>query len=149
MVFKFRLISNEIKGFQRDIEILSDQSFYKLHCILTKSFHYDDSQLASFFTTDKQWNRLHEITLFDFSEGKSEDINLMDECILKDFISTKGEHLLYVFDYFNGRYMTLELIRIQEEDSRKTYPLISHAKLSPPPQLLIIDTNFDDSDFDE
>jgi len=149
MVFKFRLISREVKAFMRDIEILSDQSFYDFHSILTHNFHYDDSQLASFFISDGDWKKLQEITLFDFSEGQGENINLMDGCILKDFISETGDRMLYMFDYFNGRLMLLELIKIKKKNNRLSYPRITKSKLSPPPQLLIIDTNFDDLDIDE
>lgn len=149
MVFKFRLISNEVKGFQRDIEILSEQSFYNFHAILSQSFHYDDSQLTSFFTLDLKGKKLQEITLFDFSEGKSKDIKLMDKCRLKDYISKKGDRLIYVFDYFNERRMSLELIDILSNNDSIIYPRISFSKLSPPPQLLIIDSTFDDFDDDE
>jgi len=149
MVFKFRLISNEVKGFQRDIEILSEQSFYNFHAILSQSFHYDDSQLTSFFTLDSKGKKLQEITLFDFSEGKSKDIKLMDKCRLKDYISQKGDRLIYVFDYFNERRMSIELTDFLPNDDSIIYPRISLSKLSPPPQLLIIDSNFDDFDDEE
>ena len=46
-------------------EILSEQSFYNFHAILSQSFHYDDSQLTSFFTLDSKGKKLQEITQND------------------------------------------------------------------------------------
>ena len=149
MIYKFRLISNEVKGFVRDIEIGSDQYFYDLHSILSNDFHYDSSQLASFFISNANWEKIQEITLFDFSEGKSKNVNMMDKSLLKNFISNKGDRLLYIFDYFNKRHMFLELMELIPKDKNVKYPRIIHSKLSPPPQMLVIDTNFDDLEFDE
>lgn len=149
MVYKFRLISKEVKEFVRDIEILSDQYFYDFHSTLSKDFHYDSTHLASFFISDENWGKIQEITLFDFSEGTAKNINLMDKCILKDFVTKKGDRLLYIFDYFNKRLMFLELTEIHKKDKSLNYPRISLSQHSPPPQILIIDTNFDDLEFDE
>ena len=139
MVYKFRLISNEVKGFMRDIEILSDQYFYDFHSTLSKDFHYDSTHLASFFISDENWGKMQEITLFDFSEGTARNVNLMDKCILKDFVSKKGDRLLYIFDHFNERLMFLELMETHELEKDHKYPRISRSQLSPPPQILIIE----------
>lgn len=149
MIFKFRLISKEVKGFVRDIEILSGQSFYDFHIVLTQDFHYDNTQLASFIISNEKWGKIQKIVLFDFSEGSAKDIRLMDKCKISERIKNKADSLLYIFDSFNERAMFIELIEIRQEDKIHSYPRISHSENSPPPQLLILDNNFDDLEFDE
>lgn len=150
MVFKFRLISNEEKDFIRDIELLSDQTFYDFHRAITHNLHYDKSQIASFFISNENWEKLEEITLFDMSEGGIEGkIHVMDKTYLKDFIKEPRQRLLYVFDFFNERLFFIELIDIHEKKEKHAYPLIVLEKGSPPRQLLIDDTSFEDLNFDE
>ena len=149
MVYKFRLISDEVKGFVRDIDILSGQSFYDFHIILTQNFHYDSTQLASFIVSNEKWEKLQEIMLFDFSEGNAENVELMDKCRISDHIKSIGDRVLYIFDLVNERTMFIELIETRKEDQIHSYPRISLSEKSPPPQLYIIDTNFDDLEFDE
>lgn len=149
MIFRFRIISSEVKNFVRDIEIQSNQSFYDFHLALTKNFHYDNSQLASFFISNEQWEKLIEITLFDMSEGNSPDIRIMDKTKLDEFLHETRQRLLYVFDYFNERLLFIELIEIHTEKAGISYPQITRAEGAPPPQLLILDNFIDDPDFDE
>ena len=149
MIFKFRLISDEAKAFVRDVDILSGQSFYDFHIVLTQDFHYDNTQLASFIISNEKWEKLQEIMLFDFSEGSAKDIKLMDKCRISERIKNKGDRLMYNFDFLNDRAMFIELMEIRKEDKTHSYPRISHSENSPPPQLLIIDTNFDDLELDD
>ena len=144
MIFKFRIISSEVGDFVRDIEIRSDQTFYDLHVALTNNFHYDNSQLASFFISNMDWEKELEITLFDISEGTSSNIRIMDKTQLEELIHEKKQRLLYVFDYYNERLLFLELMDISQEKKGVSYPAVTQAKGSPPPQILIIDNNFDD-----
>lgn len=48
MVYKFRIISDEVDGFFREIKIDSDASFYDLHEAILKSVGYKDDQMTSF-----------------------------------------------------------------------------------------------------
>jgi hypothetical protein len=149
MIFKFRIISSEVGDFVRDIEIRSDQSFYDLHMTLTTNLHYDNSQLASFFISNMNWEKELEITLFDISEGTSPNIRIMDKTHLDELIHEKKQRLLYVFDYYNERLLFIELMDIFADQKDTKYPVVTHAEGSPPPQILIIDNNFDDLDPDE
>ena len=94
MVYKFRLISDEVKDFVRDIEILSEQTFYDLHCVMIHDFRYDKSQLASIFLTTRSWEKLQEFTLFDMSEEGKIHTLLMDKSVLKDYITDSKQRML-------------------------------------------------------
>ena len=49
MVYKFRLLSDEVENFRRDIEIDSEATFLELHKAILDSVNYPDDQMTSFF----------------------------------------------------------------------------------------------------
>ncbi len=149
MVFKFRLISDEVKDFVRDIEILDDQTFFDLHSIIVEDFRYDRSQLASFFLTNRDWEKLQEFTLFDMSEDGKRHTTLMDRAVLKDHITESRQRLLYVFDVFNERLIFLELIEMTNERKKVKYPQITYSKGHPPRQIMLGSINFEGLNADE
>jgi hypothetical protein len=143
MVFKFRLISDEEKDFIRDIEVLSDQTFYDLHYIMTEDFNYDRSQLASFFLTNQEWEKEQEFTLFDMSEGKNSKTLLMDKSVIGHFVNDHKQRLIYVFDIFNERILFMELTKIKSNVSSGRFPRITFSKGHAPRQILKGISNFD------
>ena len=68
MIFVFRVISNEVEDFFRDVEIKSTQTFYQLHNAIQYDADWDSSQLANFYLTDDNWEPAQEISLIDISE---------------------------------------------------------------------------------
>lgn len=144
MIYKFRLLSNENKDFIREVEICSDQTFYDLHKALTKDFQYDDTQIASFYITNQQWEKTHEITLFDMSNGENTEIHIMDKTILEKFINDTKQRMLYVFDFFNERAIFIELIEISQKMKDISYPRFTFEKSHPPDQILLDDSIFED-----
>lgn len=48
MVYKFRIISDEVDDFLREIKIDSEASFYDLHEAILKCTGYKDDQMTSF-----------------------------------------------------------------------------------------------------
>jgi len=149
MVFKFRLISDEVKDFIRDVELLSDQTFYDFHRTLTHDFHFDKSQIASFFTSNENWEKDVEITLFDMSEDGKKDVHIMDRVKLEEFLDSPKQRLLYVFDFFNERLLFIELVEVIQKQEKTAYPRITFSRGNPPHQLLMGNNNFEDLDFEE
>jgi len=149
VIYRFRLISNEVKDFIRDIEIRSDQSFYDFHLCLTKHLNYDNSQICSFYITNQEWEKNHEITLFDISDGENPEVFIMDKVSLEEMIKEPRQRLLYVFDFFNERAFFVELIKAEKVDENKKYPKIVFSQGHAPDQLLMDNMNFDDLLLDE
>jgi hypothetical protein len=149
MIYKFRLLSNEIKNFIRDIEISSDQTFYDFHKALTKDFKYDESQIASFYITDRNWEKTHEVTLFDMSNGENSEVLIMDKILLEILIDESKQRLLYVFDFFNERAIFIELIGISQKTDGIEYPRFTFEQGHPPDQILLDDFMIEDSILDE
>ena len=148
MVYRFRMISNEEKDFVRDIEICSEQTFFDLHKAIQEDLHYDSSQIASFFTTNQEWEKELEFTLFDMTDDESLSTVPMEKAELKDYISPR-QRILYVFDFFNERAFFLELMDFNKELECIHYPRITNSEGFPPKQILMETIYPDSTLFDE
>lgn len=137
-VYCFRLISNEEKKFFRDIEIDADQTFYDFHDGIQDILSFDKAQLASFFITDNNWNRKVEISLMDMRSGNENDPLIMDETTISSQINQLKDKLVYVFDFFSGRALFIELIEVKDKIKHKKYPLCSNGAGEAPPQIKFI-----------
>ena len=98
MVYKFRIISDEVDDFLREIKIDSDASFYDLH---------------EFFICDDDWEKEIEITLEDMGTGSSEeDTFVMKDTRLSELLEDEKQKLIYVFDPLTERVFFIELSEI-------------------------------------
>lgn len=149
MIYKFRLLSNEVREFIRDIELSSEQTYYDFHKALTNAFQYDDTQIASFYITNQNWEKTHEITLFDMSNGEKSEILIMDKVLLKSFVEEPRQRMLYVFDFFNERAIFIELIETSKQIKNLEYPRFTLEHGHPPDQILLDDFSIEDPLFDE
>jgi len=136
MVFKFRLLSHEIKDFVRDIEILASQTFYEFHKAIQDDLNYDSSQIASFFLTNNLWEKEKEFILFDMSDVPNNSTVVMDRARLRDYIKDPKQRLIYIFDFFNERGLFIELIDTQNELKYSDYPAVVLSKGISPQQIL-------------
>lgn len=113
MVYKFRLVSDEVDNFRREIDIDADASFLTLRNAICDSVSFDKNQMSSFFLCDDGWEKDKEITLEDMGSDSSEDVYLMEESIISDFIEEEGQRLIFVFDYMTDRCFFIELKRTE------------------------------------
>lgn len=112
MIFNFRLVSDEVDNFKREIEIDADDTFLDLRNPICDAVQYDRSEMCSFFLCDDSWEKEKEITLEDMGTDSDEDTYLMDECILSDYLDDEGQKLMFVFDYMTDRAFFLQLKKI-------------------------------------
>ena len=113
MIFKFRIISDEVDDFLREIKIDSESSFYDLHEAILTSTGYKDDQMTSFFICDDDWEKEIEITLEDMGNNNSEeDTFVMKNVRLGELLEDEKQKLLYVFDPFAERVFFIELSEI-------------------------------------
>lgn len=113
MIYKFRLLSDEVEDFRRDIEIDSDASFHDLHKAILESVNYPDDQMTSFFICNDNWIKEIEITLEDMGSRSEEDTYVMSETIIGDLVEEEKQHLMYVFDPLADRVFFIELSKIE------------------------------------
>tara|TARA_B100000768_G_scaffold67186_1_gene64588 strand:+ start:14235 stop:14753 length:519 start_codon:yes stop_codon:yes gene_type:complete len=123
MIYRFRVVlDNDTKeDIFRDIEIRKTDSLEDLHNVITQSFGFDGSEMASFYLSDNDWNQGEEISLFDVSEGGS-DIQLMNETNIDSSVSESSTKLIYVYDFLSMWTFLVELAEVVEEAQGTDYP---------------------------
>ena len=85
MVYKFRIISDEVDDFLREIKIDSDASFYDLHEAILKCTNYKNDQMDTFVMKDTR---------------------------LSELLEDEKQKLIYVFDPLTERVFFIELAEI-------------------------------------
>lgn len=149
MLYLFRVISDEEKEFFRDILISGSDSFLDFHRILQENLGYDPNQLASFFITTKDWEKVREITLIDMQMDSESQPDIMENTLVEDLIDEEHQRLLYVFDFFAERAFFIELMETFEKDSNKLTPLVIAEQGKPPAQLIFLASSDSDGHVDE
>lgn len=113
MVYKFRIISDEVDDFLREIKIDSEASFFDFHEAILKSTGYKDDQMTSFFICDDDWEKGIEVTLEDMGNSSSEeDSFVMKDTPLSELVEDEKQKLIYVFDQLAERVFFIELSEI-------------------------------------
>ncbi len=134
MIFNFRIVSDEVDNFKREIKIDADATFLDLRNAICDSVGYDKNQMYSFFLCDDNWEKEREITLEDMDTDSDQDVWLMDETILSDYIDD-GQRLIFVFDYMTDRAFFIEMKESITGKNLKD-PVCTSSMGTPPPQTI-------------
>ena len=138
MIYKFRLVSDEVDSFKREIAIDADDTFLTFRNAICEAVGYDRGQMNSFFICEDGWEKGKEITLEDMGSDSADDVYLMDECILSDYLEDEGQRLIFVFDYLTERSFFIEL-KTTEPGKTLSEPLCTLSMGTPPPQFVNMD----------
>lgn len=112
MVYRFKLVSDEVSNFSREIEIDANSSFLQLRNAVLDSVDYTKDDIDSFFLCDDEWQREEEITLEDMGSSSDQDVWIMEDTPLNELIEDEGQKLVFVFDYMTERSFFMELKEI-------------------------------------
>jgi len=143
MIFQFRTLSDEAENFSMDFEVRYDTTLLDLHNFIAASLGYNPMEMASFFLSDSEWEKLREFTLFDMGTDNV-DIDPDDEIeppvqmggiLLSQVIRQKFDRLLYVFDFFTERQLFIELLEAKIAQDGVEYPRILELKGIAPVQF--------------
>ncbi|MDO5969964.1 hypothetical protein Q4Q35_09090 [Flavivirga aquimarina] len=128
MIYRFRVIldNDTEEDIFRDLEIRESDTLEDLHNIITQSFGFDGTEMASFYLSDDQWNQGEEISLFDLSEDNS--ARLMNETEISSVVHEVQPKLIYVYDFLSMWTFYVELAEIVEEAKGTDYPNLMFVK---------------------
>lgn len=153
MIFKFRMLSDEVEEFVRDYEVPYDMNLGDFHTYLRESVGYSPAEMASIFTSDAEWEKLREFTSVDMgleAEDDSFSVPLpMERVTLGQIMHEKFGRLIYVFDIFNERQFFIELLETKFPDEEAEYPRIVTREGEPPLQRVPGGMPTETSIFDE
>lgn len=138
MIYKFCIVSDEVDNFKLEIAIDSDDTFLRLRNTILDSIGYSKDQLDSFFLCEDDWSKGQEITLEEMDTDSDEDMWLMEDTRLSDFIEDEGQKLIYVFDYMTDRCFFMEMKEMQPGKSLFD-PLCQRKVGNAPKQFVDID----------
>jgi hypothetical protein len=130
-IYKFRILLESEDDIFRDIEIKSTQNFDDLHEIIVAAFGFDNSQMASFYISNDDWEKGQEITLFDMQveEDNQEKMLVMADTIINTQVNCAGAHILYSYDFLDMTSFFIELMEIKvKEDGKAFYPKVVYSQ---------------------
>lgn len=119
MVYKFKIVSDEVDNFKLEILIDGDDKFMRLRNAILDAAGYTKSQPDSFFICDNRWEKEKEVVQVDMGVDRSTDIMLMDETSISELVEDEGQKLIFVFDYMTERSFFMELKEIEFNKSLK------------------------------
>ncbi|WP_166965518.1 plasmid pRiA4b ORF-3 family protein [Yeosuana marina] len=122
MIYRFRVIldNDTDEDVFRDLEIRESDTLEDLHNVITQSFGFDGTEMASFYISNDQWDQGEEISLFDLSEDAS--ARLMNETAINDVVFEMQPKLIYVYDFLSMWTFFVELAEIVDEAEGSDYP---------------------------
>ena len=147
MIYRFRIIldNDTDEDVFRDLEIRETDTLEDLHNIITQSFGFDGSEMASFYLSNDTWEQGEEISLFDLSEDGS--ARLMNETALDSVVHEVQTKLIYVYDFMSMWTFYVELAEIVDETEGSDYPnlMFVHGQIpDSAPEKIFEAENFDD-----
>ena len=112
---KFRVLLDSDKNEEvfRDIIIANDANFETFYHAVMEAFGFKGDQMASFYVSNDQWDKGHEISLMDMSyddDSVDELCNVMQKAIIKDFVSESDQKFILVYDFMKMWIFLIELI---------------------------------------
>jgi len=153
---KFRVLldSKDQEKVFRDILISDEDNFESLYKTIIHSFNFKGDQMASFYMSNDDWDKGHEISLMDLSYGDDsidELPSIMSKAILKDFMEEPDQKILLVYDFLKMWIFIIELIGFEEERPGIPLVLISlgNAPLEESKEDHISDLDFGDENSDD
>ena len=137
MIYTFRFISNEEESFVLDININHDQTFEDLHLAIQNTLNYDPSQMASFFTSNNDWEKLEEIAGMDM--GLDIPVKSMSNTKIENCFNEKNQRILYIFDFLSERLFFGSVTRLIDADPPIKLPSVSRLEGKIPNQISMSD----------
>ena len=117
MLLQFRMLSDEDDNFLRDYLLPPSMTLADLHAFISDDLKYEKENMASFFLSDKEWNRLAEYTYMDMGieDNDPNTPKPMTNLTLAEAILGNYNRLIYQFDVMGDRALYLELIDAQRD----------------------------------
>ena len=108
----------------RDIEMPANASFEEFHLAIQDQFDFDNSQMASFYESDDEWERGEEIMLMDMSMNDKQEVRLMRDTLIGEVLNSAEDKMLYIFDFLVMWTFFVEVVSVGKFSEDVEYPNI-------------------------
>ena len=145
---KFRVLldSKDQEKVFRDILISDSDNFETFYKAIISSFRFEGDQMASFYMSNDEWDKGHEISLMDMSyDDDSIDAipSVMKNAIIKDFIEEPDQKIILVYDFLRMWIFLAELVGYEKEAPVEPQVLMAMG-MAPPEDSKITDISDDE-----
>jgi hypothetical protein len=112
---KFRVLLDSDKNEEvfRDVLISDASDFETFYHAIMKSFDFKGDQMASFYVSNEDWDKGHEISLLDMSyddDSIDSPATVMKNAVIKDFLDEPDQRFILVYDFMKMWIFLIELI---------------------------------------
>jgi hypothetical protein len=112
---KFRILLDSDKNEEvfRDVLISDSSNFESFYHAIMKSFDFKGDQMASFYVSNEDWDKGHEISLLDMSyddDSIDSPATVMKDAVIKDFLEEPDQRFILVYDFMKMWIFLVELI---------------------------------------
>ncbi|MBU2018391.1 MAG: plasmid pRiA4b ORF-3 family protein [Bacteroidetes bacterium] len=150
---KFRVLldSNQNQEVFRDILVDKEHTFETFYHEIMRSFQFEGNQMASFYVSNDDWDKGHEISWMDLSYGddqQTEFPSVMATSKISDFIEEHDQKFILVYDFMRMWIFLIELISTNEiaPETPTTVLSIGIAPAEDSKQMTILDAEEDYAD---
>ena len=110
MTFRITIFSQEVEDFVMEARIDAEAKFTELHNLIISTCNYQDMNNHGFLICDDEWHvKDHIRQTYTGDIDSEEDINLMQNCSLRDFLEEEGQRIAYIFDPEGKRFFLMEI----------------------------------------
>lgn len=153
---KFRVLLDTEKDQEifRDIVINEEDNFETFYRAILNSFNFEGNEMGSFFMSNDEWNKGHEISLMDmsYSEEDAEITSVMSKTTIADFIEVSDQKIILVYDFLRMWIFLIELLERTDEEATKPKVALAVGTAPPEDSKMIQEDAFfgeEEDDFDE
>lgn len=149
---KFRVLLDTEKESEifRDIIINEDDNFESLYNAIISAFRFEGDQMASFYISNDNWDKGHEISLMDMNygdESMDEVASVMSGAMLRDFMEEENQKVILVYDFMRMWIFLIELIE-KVDTTVETPEVLMAVGMAPPEDSRIVNIEEDEDGFD-
>ncbi len=133
---KFRVLldSENTAEIFRDILINDTDNFESFYRAIVHAFQFQGNEMASFYVSNDNWDKGHEISLMDMSyEDDSIDSPpaIMKDATIKNFLEEPDQKFILVYDFMRMWIFLIELIGYEKEGPEQPSIILS-VGMAPP-----------------
>jgi hypothetical protein len=133
---KFRVLLDSEKDAEifRDILIRDTDHFESFYNAIVRSFRFEGDQMASFYVSNDQWDKGHEISLMDMTyddDSVDSPAAVMKNAVIKDFLEEPDQKFILVYDFMRMWIFLIELIGYEKEGPENPEVILS-VGMAPP-----------------
>lgn len=117
---KFRVLldSDNNEEVFRDILISNEADFETFYHAIMAAFGFNGDQMASFYVSNDNWDKGHELSLLDMSyddDAIDEPASVMKQARIQDFLNEPDQRFILVYDFMRMWIFLIELIAYEKE----------------------------------